>query len=259
MERLFDDVNEFDNALSEAIDRASVEDMASKMDRQFVLDNVIPELIGTEEYDDLKFKVPYLNTHGVENMDGIVAIPTIVFKDEPVCRASTKVTGDMMMHFNITKKELEEAAFNNLENKEYKLQSLNSMMFSLDPDLARMFGIPEPENETLNPGDIYVVTNNSGVKGSNAILNTELQAKLTEGLGDFYILPSSKHEVLVLATSMADSLGQDPRELCEMVSSINASVVDPKDKLSDNVFKYDSENENILTVDSEDVQSKERD
>ena len=59
MERLFDDVNEFDNALSEAIDRASVEDMASKMDRQFVLDNVIPELLS------------FLATTAVTNMTAI--------------------------------------------------------------------------------------------------------------------------------------------------------------------------------------------
>ncbi len=261
MERLFDDGNEFDAALSEAMNRASVEDIASKMDRQFVLDNVIPELISVEEYDDFKFKVPYLNTHGIENMEGVVAIPTIVFKDEPVCRASTKVTGDMMMSFDISKKELEEAAFKNLENKEYKLQSLNSMMFSLDPDLAQMMGIPEPENDTLNPADMYVVTNESGVKGSNAILNSELQARLAEGFGDFYILPSSKHEVIVISADMADSIGHDPKGLCDMVSTINATVLDPKDKLTDNVFRYDSETECIQTVsaDSESGQNIERD
>ncbi len=261
MERLFDDGNEFDAALSEAMNRASVEDIASKMDRQFVLDNVIPELISVEEYDDFKFKVPYLNTHGIENMEGVVAIPTIVFKDEPVCKASTKVTGDMMMSFDISKKELEEAAFTNLEKKPYKLQGMTSMLFSLDPDMARMFGMPEPETDRMSPDELYVVTNESGVKGANTILNTELQTKLAENFGNYYVLPSSKHEVIIVPEQMAEAIGHDTSSLCEMVSTINATVLEPKDKLTDNVFRYDSETECIQTVsaDSESGQNIERD
>ena len=55
--------------------------------------------------------------------------------------------------------------------------------------------------------------------------------------GDFYVLPSSIHEVLFIA----DDGSMELSHLEEMVRSINEAEVAPADRLSDNVFHYDSE------------------
>ena len=53
--------------------------------------------------------------------------------------------------------------------------------------------------------------------------------------GDFFILPSSIHEVLLLP----DDGRADHHELAAMVQAINAAEVAPADRLSDNVYHYD--------------------
>jgi len=54
--------------------------------------------------------------------------------------------------------------------------------------------------------------------------------------GDFYILPSSIHEVLIVP----DNGMMDLAALENMVREVNATTVDPSEKLTDNVYHYDS-------------------
>ena len=54
--------------------------------------------------------------------------------------------------------------------------------------------------------------------------------------GDYYILPSSVHEVLFLPQKG----GEDYRELEMTVREINDTQVAPQDRLSDKVYHYDS-------------------
>ena len=52
--------------------------------------------------------------------------------------------------------------------------------------------------------------------------------------GDYYILPSSCHEVILVP----DTLEVKAKDLCEMVKEANRTVVEDKDILSDNVYHY---------------------
>lgn len=61
--------------------------------------------------------------------------------------------------------------------------------------------------------------------------------------GDYFILPSSIHEVLCVPYD-----SDDKEFLSEMVREINASVVANRDVLSDHIYKYDSEQEQIYMV-----------
>jgi len=56
--------------------------------------------------------------------------------------------------------------------------------------------------------------------------------------GDFYILPSSIHEVLIVP----DNGRMDLKDLEAMVRDVNATQVAPADKLTDSVYHYDSQN-----------------
>ncbi len=59
--------------------------------------------------------------------------------------------------------------------------------------------------------------------------------------GDFYILPSSIHEILLVKDN-----GQfDRAALEQMVREVNATQVAPEDKLTDSVYHYDSNKENV--------------
>lgn len=54
--------------------------------------------------------------------------------------------------------------------------------------------------------------------------------------GDFFVLPSSVHEVILLL----DKREMSVRELETMVQEINQAEVQPADRLSDSVYHYDA-------------------
>lgn len=89
---------------------------------------------------------------------------------------------------------------------------------------------------TNHDAPLYVVSTEDKVVGASAILYNGVVDKLRELIGeDFYILPSSIHEMLVVPKCMYAG----PEELKDMVSYINSTTVDDEDKLTDSVYTYD--------------------
>ena len=62
--------------------------------------------------------------------------------------------------------------------------------------------------------------------------------------GDFYILPSSIHEVILLY----DTKEFERESLNEMVRQINEEQVAPQERLADHVYYYDSKNGALFCV-----------
>ena len=60
--------------------------------------------------------------------------------------------------------------------------------------------------------------------------------------GDFYILPSSIHEVILVP----ESFGLEPERMQEMVKEINQTGVAPEEVLSDSVYYFDGEEIRIV-------------
>lgn len=86
---------------------------------------------------------------------------------------------------------------------------------------------------------MMVVTNNQTVNGASAIFYPNVLDQISEGFqGDFFILPSSVHETLVIP----DNGTFEYAGLKEMVQQINASEVSPEDQLADDVYHYDAKN-----------------
>ena len=112
------------------------------------------------------------------------------------------------------------------------LIDMSSALFS--PERVNLLDRDEP----IAPEDIggmYVLTNASGSLGAAALFYPDVKEKAAELLGsDYYILPSSVHEVILVP----DAPGITEKELCDMVKEANRTVVDEKDILSDNVYHY---------------------
>ena len=96
-------------------------------------------------------------------------------------------------------------------------------------------------NEGVN-GQIYVATNKEGVNGASVILYPNLLRDFGIKIGEsFYILPSSIHEVILVP----ESLGAQAQVLIEMVKDVNRIAVAEDEVLSDNVYLYDLDNDEI--------------
>ena len=87
-----------------------------------------------------------------------------------------------------------------------------------------------------DPELLYVVSTRTQINGAAIIAFPEVVDILAEKFGDFVILPSSVHEVLLMP--MTDNMHYD--YLIEMVREVN-STLEPSEILSDNVYRYFAE------------------
>lgn len=86
-----------------------------------------------------------------------------------------------------------------------------------------------------NAMPMYVATNSVKLNGASVICYDGLLESFAEKIdGNFFILPSSTHEVIFVP----DFGGFDAKELKAMVCEVNETQVDPDEILSNNVYRY---------------------
>ena len=89
---------------------------------------------------------------------------------------------------------------------------------------------------------MYVLTNQSKTNGAGVLVQDGVREKVGGMIGsDFYVLPSSIHEVLIVP----DNGNMRLAELEDMVREVNATQVAPEDLLSDKVQYYDLETKTL--------------
>ncbi|MCD2491601.1 DUF5688 family protein [Lacrimispora sp. NSJ-141] len=90
-----------------------------------------------------------------------------------------------------------------------------------------------PEKKPVNP--MYILTNRERAFGAVCLLYDEVLQKFADELNDdFYVLPSSIHEVILLPCKKSPS----PDSLQNMVREINETDVAPDEVLSDHIYVY---------------------
>ena len=72
--------------------------------------------------------------------------------------------------------------------------------------------------------------------------------------GDFFLLPSSVHEVILIP----DKPDMQYSELEKIVKEVNATQVDVKDQLSDHVYHYDAKEKVFELAEKFDARKKEK-
>ncbi len=90
---------------------------------------------------------------------------------------------------------------------------------------------------------MYVLSNDIGHFGAAAILYDKELELIAEDLdSNFFVLPSSVHEVIILG----EDLDSDVDMLRNMVREVNQNEVDPGEVLSDSVYYYDNRKKKLL-------------
>ena len=108
--------------------------------------------------------------------------------------------------------------------------------------LAKQMGVQDLEMLGLNippeQEQIFVASVEGNVHGAGVLAYENFMEKASERVGgeSFFILPSSIHEILIVP----DNGIMDLRHLESMVREVNATTVDPSEKLTDNVYHYDA-------------------
>lgn len=194
-----------------------------------------------KEWKDVRGKIEMTVINKAWNEDAMSGVPHMDFLDLVLyCRiiidknengvASMIVQKHMLKEWEISEEELWEAAFSNLKTEEFEIKDVNEVLRFIFPE-GDLTGLP---NKNKFESALYVLTNKYQNRGAIGMLRTDLLEKFAEwGDCDLYILPSSIHEVLLLADN---EIPVD--ELRRMVRSVNRGVVDEMDRLSDEVYYY---------------------
>lgn len=209
-----------------------------------VKDKICFRLVNAQKNQELLCKVPH------RKMLDLAVIYRINADVREDLNGSIMVTDALMKEWGITEETLYEAAMVNTSS--YSKGMVLPMEAVIREILTgKMEGYPLTyENSrfgiSLVGEDIqfYVATNTKKLYGATVMLYKELLKKMGEYIGDFYIIPSSVHELLFIK-----KLGMiKPDELSKMVCEVNMTEVTPQDVLSDNVYLYDAESDELRLV-----------
>ena len=123
--------------------------------------------------------------------------------------------------FKLTTEMIAEDVWNQAKANTFKETVVATMA-----QIMRDFGMDGPETP------LYVVTNTAKYRGAANILDRKSLIKAL-GRGNFIVLPSSIHEMLILPAEEYDNLS----DLAQMVREIIASQVAPSEQLGDTAYK----------------------
>lgn len=195
---------------------------APNLSHDFLEENLYLAVMNTEMNRGYLSDVPH------EYMEDMAVVPRVRISDE----ASFAVKDWMLGMYGFSKEELFKTARANMDRQDYRIMSLNSVIAGT--------GFIEPDP---GPADsVYVLTNMSSIDGAAAILSDKAMKQAREAVGeDFFILPSSRHEVILVPRSSSLTVA----EMTDMVVSANRTVVEDKDLLSDHVYRYNSQSGKI--------------
>lgn len=206
--------------------------------------------------EDIKANLYCALINAKDNEELLKHIPHEKFEDLALiakCRigenASLTVSNSLASRFRMTSDEIMDMAAANMTKEKFVCKSLSSMLQEMMPAAIMTENFKEELFPSQSP-PAYVLTNELKHDGAAAITSKEAleEAEKTVG-GDFYILPSSRHEVILVPESMCAS-PEDVKNLEAMVRNVNATQVDDKDRLSDHIYHYSSKAKKVSMVDS---------
>lgn len=205
-------------------------DVAQITDFEQVKDKLVPRLVNADMNAALLEDRPH-------KIVADLAITYYVLLDQSFDgTASVAVTNDLLNSWKVSTDELHEVAISNLSSITTSIfrgmTEVMSEMMGMSKEDMEMMGMPTDEEQ------MYVLSNTLKVNGASALLDEKMMEEIVETVGEFYILPSSIHEVIIVPAKA----GMDVESLENMVCEVNATQVQLEERLSDHVYAYNREN-----------------
>ena len=189
------------------------------------------------EYDKIKAKVIYRLIGREANEELLREIPYVPYLDLAIIFCVLLEAGDYGMAtmiirnrhlelWHVTKEDVYHQARFNTWHK------LPGEFLTMSDLIAELTGIREKYPEER----MYVLTNQIRNYGASAILYPDRLAGISLCLKEnFYVIPSSVHEMIIVPESVAPGR----RMLTEMLREVNETQVPDEEILSDHVYYYD--------------------
>lgn len=228
----FNDVS-YEEMLSNAVDivqrgfeQTPDIDVANLTNYEVMKEHLVMQVVPTDGNEGMLSNIPH------KEMEDMSIVYRFEMDSDEQGHATILVTNAMLDRFEITPEQLHQDA------QDFAPINEPAVIQNMAEVLAEMMG---PEMADMMPDDampMFVASVPNRFQGAGILAYPDFmeQAKKQMG-GDFFVLPSSLHEVILLP----DNGEMDRTALEEMVQEVNATQVEPEDRLSDHVYHYDSE------------------
>lgn len=202
-------------------------------------------------FEDIKERVIYKLVNTEKNKELLEDIPHVEFLDLSIvfqCLVSQNELGvlSVLIHnihqktWNISTEDLYNVAMENTPRL---------LKFDLIPMSKICYEVlkaenPEGEYKMEFPGGVpmFVLSNQNKIGGAGCMLYPDLLRKFSDAIGNnFYIIPSSIHELILLPVVDYD----ESAELKNSIKKINDTQVSAEEILSYSLYYYDRETGNI--------------
>ena len=215
-------------------------DIGRIMDYDRVKKNIFMRLSAAEKNTDVLEHAPHIRK------EDLAITFHIMLDQSDKGTATTMINDNMMEAYGIDLDRLYQDALLNspvicpaqIENMG---EALSRMMIEdmksagAPPEVIQEMEKDLKESNKDNP--MTIITNDRLVDGASAIFYPGVMDLVGERMkGDYFILPSSVHETLVVPDDGRVSL----QELTDMVKEVNMTQVNPEDQLTDQVYHYDT-------------------
>ena len=197
-----------------------------------IKDMIFPRLINTDANKEYLADKPHRN---IEDLSIVYAVRV---SEDANGFAEAVITDDLANMWGVDQEELNDRAMENIGERPPVFANIEEMIFGgmTNPDYE--IEDIEPENYSL---PFFVLTNQQKSKGAVLAIDPKTMNRITEKLGDVYVIPSSVDETLIVPKNAVD----DVNRLVAMVKEVNASEVRPEDQLSNNIYEYDSDTHSL--------------
>lgn len=233
-------------AIASGLDQVPVVNVNALMNYEIMKEKLSVEVISAEVNEELLAKVPH------DRIEDLAVVYRFIMESNEDGRASILVNNDLIERMGVTHEQLRaDALENSPEIRPAVIQGMNEVMKEMmGPEAYEMFGIPDDTEEMM-----FIATVPDKNSGAGVLAYQDFMDQAAEKIGgDFFILPSSIHEILLVP----DDGQKGADELKAMVMDVNATQVSPEERLSDNVYHYDSKEHIFELAEKFDARQQEK-
>ena len=197
-------------------------DASRYLDFQKIKAGIVCRIVNYERNKEMLKTVPY------RRFLNLAVVYYHKIEDPVLGNASVLIRSSHLEMWRITEQELNETALNNTREQGLAILEIRTLVEELDEDGPK-------ESELMYP--MLVMTNPDRCFGAvNMIFYDVLEQIAEKTGGNFYLLPSSVHECMIVPED--DSFSLSPQNMKQMVMEINDTIVMDEEILSDSVYYY---------------------
>lgn len=205
-------------------------DIKNLLNYDYIKDDIRVRLINYEANEELLKELPHFRILDL----AAIFYYSINLPDDSI--GTMNITHQMLKTWEITPEDFITTCMQNFyTNNHFMISDIGNTLCILAEKTGRPF-LNELEELAMPRGHLYVMTGANSIHGACMLLHTQaLHQFATEHNDNLIIYPSSVHECLIAF----ESDGKTARLPANEVAYINQTMLEPEERLSNNVYLYD--------------------